>query len=171
MKLGEVKLEMASLIEQMELVAANLGLALEYKNKKLAELEKLPQELMELDEAIQSELAKSGKLPHQEPYDETLHLPLDETLALVRALESELSGIDRDMASLNNVELPRKLRMTEQLDKELKPLEEDKAGLVGLATQAKNQREKEREMGRADRENMGRWYKAANEAMTQLVSP
>ncbi|KAF8477429.1 hypothetical protein BDZ91DRAFT_709231 [Kalaharituber pfeilii] len=171
MELGGVKQEMADLIEQIEVVAAKLGPESEAVAKKLAELETIPDDLKELEASIQGELEKLGKLPSQGQHDETLHLPLDETLALVRELESELSSIDRDLAHLNDSEIPRKQRLTEQLDNELKPLEMDKAGLIGLATQAKHQREKEREMGRADRENMGRWYNAANEAMTQLLGP
>lgn len=170
-ELGEVKLEMASLIEQIETVAAKLGPESETVNKKLTELEKIPSELQELDTAITSELEKAGKFPNHEPYDESLHLPLDETMAIIRGLELELSTIDRDLTSLKNSEIPRKQRLTEQLDKDLKPLEMEQADLVGQATQAREMREKEREMGRADRENMGRWFKATNEALQQLVGP
>ncbi|KAI5803415.1 hypothetical protein DFH27DRAFT_48264 [Peziza echinospora] len=169
--LAEMKSDMVLLVTQIELLSEKLGVISPDAASKLAELEGLPDELAELDNAIQTELSNLGKSPSQEPHDETLHLPLNETLALVHRLESELSSIDRDLTSLTNIEVPRKQRLTEQLDKELKPLEMDKAGLVGLATQAKHMREREREMGRADRENMGRWYKAANEAMSQLVGP
>jgi DNA repair exonuclease SbcCD ATPase subunit len=86
-----------------------------------------------------------------------LQLPLADTVSLLSAREAELARLEREMAEAETA-LPRKQRQLEALNKEISPMEMDKEGLEKFASEAVRMRESARAQGKADRENMGRWY-------------
>jgi hypothetical protein len=89
------------------------------------------------------------------------NLPLSDTLALVSSEEAELARLERELAELG-MALPKKKIRLEALEKEIKPMEMDKEGLERFASEAIRMRDSARAEGKADRENMGRWYGDSN---------
>lgn len=86
-----------------------------------------------------------------------LHLPLSDTLALVSSSEAELARLEKELATVNAA-LPKKMARLKLLEDEIKPMEMDKEGLERFASEAVRMRDSARAEGKADRENMGRWY-------------
>jgi hypothetical protein len=86
-----------------------------------------------------------------------LHLPLSDTLALVSSGEAELARLEKELATID-VALPKKNARLKFLENEIKTMEMDKEGLERFASEAVRMRDSARAEGKADRENMGRWY-------------
>ena len=172
-ELGLLKTEMRSLLQEIESVSERVAKGWTENEKNITVLEKLPEELKELDEAIREEMKRversgdSGQGDGGEGSDEIMHLPLKEMEDLIRNLELEEATLDSEVSHLGS-EILRRQRMMDKLDKELGPLEADREELVGRAEQEKEKREMERESGQ-DRNLHGRWNKAVLEAMGQLL--
>ena len=150
------------LLEEIEAAVQKVTKGWEANQKNLSELEKLPQDLSELDRAIKEEMARfKGD-------DETMHLPLDETEALIRKLELEKSALSIEIRHLDHNVILGGKRQMEKLDRELEPMEMDYAELVGVVKQEKELREQVREKGQEDRNVEGRWNKAVIEGMKQM---
>ena len=170
-ELGVLKAEMRNLLQEIESVAERVAKGWTENEQNIAVLEKLPEELKELDEAIREEIkmveGDSGQGGGEGASDELMHLPLKEMETLIRNLEMETTTLDSEVSHLDS-EILRRQRMMDKLDKELGPLEADREELVGRAEQEKEKREMERESGQ-DRNLHGRWNKAVLEAMGQFL--
>ncbi|RPB19478.1 hypothetical protein L211DRAFT_842555 [Terfezia boudieri ATCC MYA-4762] len=161
-ELRELKDEIRVLLEEIEGAVQRVTKGWEENQKNLSELEKLPQDLSELDRAIKEEMARF------EGDDETMHLPLNETEALIRKLELEKSALGIEIRHLDNHVILGGKQQMEKLGKELGPMEMDYAELVGVVKQEKELREQVREKGQEDRNIEGRWNKAVIEGMKQM---
>lgn len=124
----------------------------------------LPPTIAQLEEEVAS-------LMHLNPANSTsphMNLPLGETLSQLTSVEAELLRYQRRIDNANR-SIPSKQRKLEALDRELKPLEQNKQGVVAFAEEAVKKRDEDRQSGLADRENSGRWYRSAQEALIALV--
>lgn len=113
--------------------------------------------------------ARVGELQReQESMVGEMQMPLDETLRVLGEREAELAGLERGLEEAGR-EVGRKRRVLEGLGREIAPLEVDREGLERFASEAVRMRGEERAEGRADRETMGRWYKAVFEGLEALL--
>jgi len=127
-------------------------------------IKSLPPTIAQLEEEVASLMhlnSGTSSSPH-------MNLPLGETLSQLTAVEAELLQYQRRIDNANR-SIPSKQRKLEALDRELKPLEQNKQGVVAFAEEAVKKRDEDRQRGLADRENSGRWYRSAQEALIALV--
>lgn len=97
-----------------------------------------------------------------------LSLPLPATLDLLSSRQSELDQLNHQLKTLQNA-LPRKTRELETLERELRPLEMQKAGAVAAAKEARRRKE-EGQRGVGDElELKGRWYRGVETGLTELL--
>lgn len=137
-----------------------------YKNiqLQLTQMSALPESIEKLESTIAGLRAKqvtgmdSGSSSSQ-------NLPLHATLSLLSEREAELAALNRQIASVQNT-LPRKTREAEAAERELNVLERRKADSVLQAREAQRKKQE----GESDGlEEMGRWYRGAEEALRRLV--
>lgn len=93
------------------------------------------------------------------------NLPLSETLSLVAEREAELASLNRQIAAAENT-LPRKTREAEAIERELGVLDKRKNEAINQARVAQRRKLE----GKSDGlEEMGRWYRGAEETLRRLV--
>ena len=125
----------------------------------------LPDQIENLESTIASLRAKqvagmtSGSSSSQ-------NLPLHATLSLLSEREAELAALNRQIASVQNT-LPRKTREAEAAGRELNVLERRKAEALMQAQEA----QRKKQQGVSDGlEEMGRWYRGAEETLRRLAT-
>ena len=92
-------------------------------------------------------------------------LPLPATLSLLSEREAELAALNRQLAAVQNT-LPRKTREAEALERELGVLERRKTEEIAQAREAQRMKQQ----GESDGlEEMGRWYRGAEETLKNIV--
>ena len=137
-----------------------------YENVSLqtAQLSTLPAQISSLQETLVDLRARQSK-PSANP---SLSLPLPATLELVVSRQAELDDLNKQLRSLQQ-SLPRKTRELELLEKELKPLEAQKAATVAAAQEARRRKE-EAERGLGDElELKGRWYRSVETGLREML--
>lgn len=97
-----------------------------------------------------------------------LSLPLPATLDLLSSRQLELSQLNQQLKMLQNA-LPRKTRELELLERELKPLEAQKAGTVAAAKDARRRKEEDERGVRDELELKGRWYRGVETGLRELL--
>ncbi|KAF9889792.1 hypothetical protein FE257_006882 [Aspergillus nanangensis] len=168
-RMAEVKAELRArkedvrtMIEEMEKKGREL--AERYKNVQLqiTQLSTLPESIENLESTIAS--LRAHKVSNMDS-SSSQNLPLPATLSLLSEREAELAALNRQLAAVQNA-LPRKTREAEAIERELGVLERRKAEAV---TQAREAQRKKQEGESDGLEEMGRWYRSAEEALKDLV--
>lgn len=135
-----------------------------YKNVQLqmAQLSTLPESIENLESTIAGLRAKQVA---NMDLSSSQNLPLPATLSLLSEKEAELAALDRQLAAVQNT-LPRKTREAETIGRELTVLEKRKSEAIVQAGEAKRKKQE----GESDGlEEMGRWYRSAEEVLKGLV--
>ncbi|KAJ5800914.1 uncharacterized protein N7518_002982 [Penicillium psychrosexuale] len=155
------------MIEEMELMGRDL--ASRYKNVELqtTQLSTLPASIENLESTIAELRAK--QMATMDPSDtntsSSQNLPLPATLALLAEREAELAALNRQLAAVHNT-LPRKTREAEAVERECSVLERRKSDAIAQAREA----QRKKQQGESDGlEEMGRWYRGAEETLKELV--
>ncbi|KAJ5766830.1 uncharacterized protein N7511_004446 [Penicillium nucicola] len=173
-QLADVKAELKArkedariMIEEMEEMGRDL--ATRYKNVELqmTQLETLPASIENLESTIASLRAK--QVANMDPSDSSAsssrNLPLPATLSLLAEREAELASLNRQLAAVQNT-LPRKTREAEAIERESSVLERRKEEAIMQAREA----QRKKQQGESDGlEEMGRWYRGAEETLKELV--
>lgn len=141
-----------------------------YKNVELqtAQLSTLPASIENLESTIAGLRAK--QVANMDPSDpnntsSSQNLPLPATLSLLAEREAELASLNRQLAAVQNT-LPRKTREAEAMERESSVLERRKEEAIMQAREA----QRKRQQGESDGlEEMGRWYRGAEETLKELV--
>ncbi|KAF7718752.1 Uncharacterized protein PECH_004263 [Penicillium ucsense] len=171
-QLAEVKAELKSrkeearlMIEEMETMSREL--ARRYKNveTQMAQLSSLPESIENLESTIAGLRAKQvAGMTSSDPRS-SQNLPLPATLALLSEREAELAALNRQILAVQN-SLPRKIREAETTERECSVLERRKTEAINQAREAR----RKKEQGESDGlEEMGRWYKGAEQIMNQVL--
>lgn len=141
-----------------------------YKNVELqtTQLSTLPASIENLESTIAGLRAK--QVANMDPSDpnntsSSQNLPLPATLSLLAEREAELASLNRQLAAVQNT-LPRKTREAEAMERESSVLERRKEEAMMQAREA----QRKKQQGESDGlEEMGRWYRGAEETLKELV--
>ncbi|KAJ5652236.1 hypothetical protein N7507_009662 [Penicillium longicatenatum] len=171
-QLAEVKAELKArkeearmMIEEMEKMSRDL--ASRYKNVKVqeAQLASLPESIENLEGTIAGLRAKQvANMDTSDPRS-SQNLPLPATMELLSDREAELAALNRQIAAVQN-SLPRKTREAEAIERECTVLERRK---IEAVAQAREARRKKQEGETDGTEEMGRWYRSAEETLKEMV--
>ncbi|GLI76792.1 hypothetical protein PoHVEF18_005070 [Penicillium ochrochloron] len=171
-QLAEVKAELKSrkeearlMIEEMETMGREL--ARRYKNVEvqMAQLSTLPDSIENLESTIAGLRAKQVAGMTSSDLRSSQNLPLPATMALLSEREAELAALNRQIAAVQNT-LPRKTREAEAIERECTVLERRKIEAVTQAREA----QRKKQQGESDGlEEMGRWYRGAEETLKEMV--
>lgn len=173
-QLADVKAELKArkedariMIEEMEQMGRDL--ASRYKNVELqtTQLSTLPASIENLESTIAELRAK--QIATMDPSDpnnsSSQNLPLPATLALLAEREAELAALNRQLAAVHSA-LPRKTREAEAVERERSVLERRKSDAIAQAREA----QRKKQQGESDGlEEIGRWYRGAEETLKELV--
>lgn len=135
-----------------------------YKNVQLqlTKLSTLPESIENLESTIEELRAKQVTNANA---SSSQNLPLPATLSLLSEREAELAALDRQLAAVQNA-LPRKTREAEAVERELSVLERRKTEAIAQAQEIQRKKEE----GESDGlEEMGRWYRSAEETLKRLT--
>ncbi|OQD77252.1 hypothetical protein PENDEC_c003G03905 [Penicillium decumbens] len=171
-RLAEVKAELKAskeearlMIEEMEKMARDL--ASRYKNVEVQteQLSTLPDAIENLESTIAGLRAKQvANMDSSDPRS-SQNLPLPATLNLLAEREAELAALNRQIAAVQNA-LPRKTREAEAIERECTVLERRKVEAIAQAREA----QRKKQQGESDGlEEMGRWYRGAEETLKEMV--
>jgi chromosome segregation ATPase len=140
-----------------------------YKNVELqtTQLSTLPASIENLESTIAELRAK--QIATMDPSDpnnsSSQNLPLPATLALLAEREAELAALNRQLAAVHSA-LPRKTREAEAVERERSVLERRKSDAIAQAREA----QRKKQQGESDGlEEIGRWYRGAEETLKELV--
>ncbi|KAJ5118925.1 hypothetical protein N7448_010633 [Penicillium atrosanguineum] len=171
-QLAEVKAELKAskeearlMIEEMEKMGRNL--ASRYKNVEvqMEQLSTLPDAIENLEGTIAALRAKQVAGMDTSDPRSSQNLPLPATLSLLAEREAELAALNRQIAAVQNT-LPRKTREAEAIERECTVLERRKIEAVAQAREAQRKKQE----GESDGlEEMGRWYRGAEETLKEMV--
>ncbi|GFF27343.1 hypothetical protein IFM61606_07243 [Aspergillus udagawae] len=168
-QLAEVKSELKSrkeevriMIEDMEKMGRDLASRYKKVQLQMTQLSTLPESIENLESTIAGLRAKQvvtmGASSSQ-------NLPLPATLSLLAEREAELAALNRQLAAVQNA-LPRKTREAEALERELSVLERRRSEATAQAREAQRMKQE----GKSDGlEELGRWYRSAEETLKSLV--
>ncbi|CAG8081526.1 unnamed protein product [Penicillium olsonii] len=173
-QMAEVKAELKArkedvrvMVEEMEQMGRDL--ASRYKEVELqtAQLSTLPASIETLESTIAGLRAKqvANMGSSDSNHSSSQNLPLPATLALLTEREAELAALNRQLAAVQNT-LPRKTREAEAIERETGVLKRRKSEAVAQAQEA----QRKKQQGESDGlEEMGRWYRGAEETLKELV--
>ncbi|KAJ5111088.1 hypothetical protein N7532_001623 [Penicillium argentinense] len=171
-QLADVKAELKSrkeearlMIEEMEKIGRDL--ATRYKNVELqmTQLASLPESIEKLESTIAGLKAKQVAGMDTSDPRSSQNLPLPATTSLLAERESELAALNRQIAAVQNT-LPRKTREAEAIERECSVLERRKVEAIAQAQEA----QRKKQQGESDGlEEMGRWYRGAEETLKEMV--
>ncbi|RYP41589.1 hypothetical protein DL767_000931 [Monosporascus sp. MG133] len=174
--LKALKTEVADLATELERRARELSRRYEGVRLETARLGELPAEIAGLEDAVvrlreeaQGGGGGGGSGGHPDrPDNPDLSLPLAKTLELVEARKRQRAELDRQLEQLQS-QLPRKKKELERLQAELQPLEAKRQNSAAAAKEAR--RRKEQALGGVedDLEERGRWYRAADATLRQML--
>lgn len=128
----------------------------------MTQLTTLPESIDNLESTIAGLRAKQVANMNESA---SQNLPLQATVSLLAERENELAALNRQLAAVQNT-LPRKTREAEAMERELAVLERRKTETIAQAQEAQRRRQE----GESDGlEEMGRWYRGAEETLKKLV--
>lgn len=165
--LKAAKEEVNSLVEEMEVMARQLATRWEGVQMQMAELERLPAEIENLNTVIrelreqQSEREGGGTKSD----DPRMNLSLAETEELVKQQKEKAAALDKQIAALQR-QMPAKIRECEMAERELEALEKKRSEVSAAASAARKIKE---EGGRDELEEKGRWYRSAEAVLRGMV--
>lgn len=138
-----------------------------YKNVEVQseQLSTLPESIENLESTIASLRAKQvANMDSSDPRS-SQNLPLPATMNMLSERETELAALNRQIAAVQN-SLPRKTREAEAIERECMVLERRKAEAITQAQEA----QRKKQQGESDGlEEMGRWYRGAEETLKETV--
>ncbi|KAI0401592.1 hypothetical protein F4802DRAFT_579708 [Xylaria palmicola] len=163
--LKALKTEVTDTVTALEKKARELSKKYETVKTETAKLEELPAKLAELESAVAQLRASQAAGLDANP---ELNLPLAKTLELVEVKKRQRDELARQLEQLQN-QVPRKRKELERLDAELQPLEAKRQNSMTAAKEAR--RRKEAALGGVedDLEERGRWYRAAEMVLRQML--
>lgn len=164
-QLKALKLEVQDMVAELERRGRELSRRYENVQMETAALRDLPGKIAELDGRI-AELRTAQKQGGQNP---ELSMPLARTLELLEQRKQEGSELDRQLEQLT-AQVPRKTKEMERLQAERQTLEAKRQNSATAAKEAR--RRKEAALGGVedDLEERGRWWRAADTALQQMLS-
>lgn len=138
-----------------------------YKNVEVQveQLSTLPDAIENLESTIAGLRAKQvANMDSSDPRS-SQNLPLPATLSLLAEREAELAALNRQIAAVQNT-LPRKTREAEAIERECTVLERRRVEAIAQAREAQRKKQE----GESDGlEEMGRWYRGAEETLKEMV--
>ncbi|KAI1154171.1 hypothetical protein F4825DRAFT_204038 [Nemania diffusa] len=163
--LKALKTEVADMVTELEQKAKDLSRKYERVKTETAKMEELPEKLVELESAVAKLRATQASGLNANP---ELNLPLAKTLDLMEAKKRQRNELDRQLEQLQS-QVPRKKKELERLHAELQPLETKRQNSMAAAKEAR--RRKEAALGGVedDLEERGRWYRAAETTLKQML--
>ncbi|KAJ5703984.1 hypothetical protein N7493_011122 [Penicillium malachiteum] len=171
-QLAEVKAELKArkeearvMIEEMEKMSRDL--ASRYKDVEIQEtqLTELPESIENLESTIAGLRAKQVASMDTSNPRSSQNLTLPATMELLSEREAELAALNRQIAAVQN-SLPRKTREAEAIERECSVLERRKEEAIMQAREARRKKQK----GETDgTEEMGKWYRGAEEILKEMV--
>jgi chromosome segregation ATPase len=161
--LKERKLEVAEILRQLEEKGKELALRYDGTQLRRQQLKSLPAEIEGLEASI-AQLRQDQTPTSSNP---ELALPLPETLKLLTEREAELAALNAQIAQLQS-SLPNRAKELEKLERELKPLETQKQGIVAAAKEARRRKEEGGGIG-DELEEKGRWLTASEKALRDML--
>ncbi|KAI9927917.1 hypothetical protein AWENTII_012422 [Aspergillus wentii] len=168
-QLAEIKAELRGrkedvrlMVEEMEKMGRSLAERYNNVSLQMTQLETLPESIENLESTVAGLRAKQVA---NMDVSASQNLPLPATLSLLSEREAELAALNRQLAAAENT-LPRKKRDAEAMEREIGVLERRKAEAVIQAREAQRKKQE----GESDGlEEMGRWYRGAEETLKKLV--
>lgn len=162
-QLKALKMEVADTVEELESKGRELSRKYEAVQMETATLREMPDRIAGLEERI-SELREQLQ-PGENP---SLNLPLAKTLELVAEKKLQRHELERQLEQLR-AQVPRKRKEMERLQTELQPLEVKRQNSQAAAKEAR--RRKEQALGGVedDLEGRGRWWRASEAALKQML--
>ncbi|KAK4452830.1 putative 60s ribosomal protein l37 protein [Podospora aff. communis PSN243] len=162
--LKALKSSVAELTATLESRARDLAARHERTERETALLRELPDRVAAAESAIARLRAEQQDQQHGGKPE--LNLPLAKTLALVEKRGAEVAELDRQFEQLAAL-APRKRKEMERLQAELTQLEAKRVHSAAAAREAK--RRKEDAQGEDDLEARGRWYRAQEQVLKQVL--
>lgn len=162
-QLKALKMEVADTVEELETKGRELSRRYETVQMDTATLREMPDRIAGLEERI-AELREQLQ-PGENP---SLNLPLAKTLELVAEKKLQRHELERQLEQLR-AQVPRKRKEIERLQTELQPLEVKRQNSLAAAKEAR--RRKEQALGGVedDLEERGRWWRASEAALKQML--
>lgn len=162
-QLKALKMEVADTVEELESKGRELSRKYEAVQMETATLREMPDRIAGLEERI-AELREQLQ-PGENP---SLNLPLAKTLELVAEKKLQRHELERQLEQLR-AQVPRKRKEMERLQNELQPLEVKRQNSLAAAKEAR--RRKEQALGGVedDLEERGRWWRASEAALKQML--
>lgn len=162
-QLKALKMEVADMVEDLERRGRELSRRYESVRMETVTLSELPEKIEGVDGRI-AEL-KEKLQPGENP---SLNLPLAKTLELVAEKKRQRLELDRQLEQLRS-QVPRKRKEMERLQAELQPLEVKRKNGVAAADEARRRKEKALGGVEDDLEERGRWWRASETALKQML--
>lgn len=164
--LKALKAEVADMVKELERKGTELAGRYEGVKLETAKLEELPEKIQGLEEKVERlRTENEGRINAENP---ELNLPLARTIDLVNQRKKRREELDRQLEQLK-AQVPRKEKELHRLQAELVPLESKRVTSTSAAKEAK--RRKEAALGGVedDLEERGRWYRAAEAGLKQML--
>ncbi|KAK9425679.1 hypothetical protein SUNI508_03040 [Seiridium unicorne] len=165
-ELKALKTEVIDMVGELERRGAELARRYEGIKLETEVLEELPEKIKGLEEKV-NELRKEneGRINAENP---ELNLPLARTVDLVNQKKRRREELDRQLEQLKT-QVPRKKKELDRLQAELAPLETKRTNSTAAAKEAR--RRKEAALGGVedDLEERGRWYRAVEVGLKQML--
>ncbi|PLN82575.1 hypothetical protein BDW42DRAFT_184775 [Aspergillus taichungensis] len=156
------KEEVRAMVEEMNKMGRDLAARYNNVQLQLTKLSTLPESIESLDATIAGLRAKQMS---DMDGSSSQKLSLPATVSLLSEREAELAALNRQLAAVQNT-LPRKTREAETMERELAVLEKRKTEAITQAREARRRKDE----GESDGlEEMGRWYRSAEEVLKKLV--
>lgn len=162
-QLKALKMEVADMVEDLERRGRELSRRYESVRMETVTLSELPEKIERVDDRI-AELREKLQ-PGENP---SLNLPLAKTLELVAEKKRQRHELDRQLEQLRS-QVPRKRKEMERLQAELQPLEVKRKNGVAAADEARRRKEKALGGVEDDLEERGRWWRASEAALKQML--
>lgn len=162
-QLKQLKLQVADMVEELEQRGKDIAKRYEGVRMETVTLRELPGKITGLEGRI-AELREQLQ-PGENP---SLNLPLAKTQELVAEKKRQRHELDRQLEQLRS-QVPRKKKEMERMQAELQPLEQRRTNSVTAAKEAR--RRKEQALGGVedDLEERGRWWRASETALKQML--
>ncbi|KAK9775536.1 hypothetical protein SCAR479_07925 [Seiridium cardinale] len=165
-ELKALKTEVIDMVGELERRGAELARMYEGIKLETEVLEELPERIKGLEEKVK-ELRREneGRINAENP---ELNLPLARTVDLVNQKKRRREELDRQLEQLKT-QVPRKKKELDRLQAELAPLETKRTNSTAAAKEAR--RRKEAALGGVedDLEERGRWYRAVEVGLKQML--
>ncbi|KAJ5820362.1 hypothetical protein N7474_005953 [Penicillium riverlandense] len=174
-QLAEVKAELkaskeeaSAMIAEMEKMGRDLASRYKTVQLQMTQLSTLPNAIQNLESTIAGLRARQvANMDSAGPSNtsSSQNLPLPATLTRLSEREAELAALNRQLAAVQNT-LPRKTREAEAMEREISVLERRKEETIAQAREAQRKKQE----GESDGlEEMGRWYRGAEETLKEIV--